>query len=53
MLEISKLIPKIVRELSYELDGDLAQKGTDWSTFNYWFVKPKGFQVRISPRYSL
>ncbi|SCO16221.1 related to pisatin demethylase cytochrome P450 [Fusarium fujikuroi] len=52
MLEISKLIPKIVREFNYELDGDLAQMGTNWSTFNFWFVKPKGFQVRISPRHS-
>ncbi|EXK27496.1 hypothetical protein FOXG_17521 [Fusarium oxysporum f. sp. lycopersici 4287] len=50
-LEVSKLIPRIIREFNYELDGDLAQKGTKWSTFNYWFVKPKGFMVRISSRY--
>ncbi|KAI1142063.1 cytochrome P450 [Hypoxylon sp. FL0543] len=52
-LEISKLIPQLVRDFDFELSGNLANNGTSWSADNYWFVKPKNFMVRIKSRKDL
>ncbi|KAI0432674.1 cytochrome P450 [Xylaria sp. FL1042] len=49
-LEISKLIPRIVREFDFELSAGNA--GDSWSTQNYWFVKPRGFEVKVKARAS-
>ncbi|MBE3045159.1 cytochrome P450 [Candidatus Bathyarchaeota archaeon] len=49
LLEISKLIPLLVRDFNFELSGDLA-KGESWSTTGYWFVKPTDFIARVSRR---
>ncbi|KAI1110951.1 cytochrome P450 [Nemania sp. NC0429] len=47
-LEISKLIPRIVRNFNFELlEGST---GTSWTTKNAWFVKPHGFKVKVSCR---
>ncbi|KAI0469341.1 cytochrome P450 [Xylaria cf. heliscus] len=45
-LEISKLIPRIIREFDFELADGSA--GNSWATRNYWFVKPQGFNVKVS-----
>ena len=50
MLEISKLIPKIVRDFDFELTGDIAQKETEWTCANRWFVKPQNFVARVRAR---
>ncbi|KAI0123926.1 cytochrome P450 [Xylariales sp. AK1849] len=50
LLEISKLIPRLVRDFDFELAGDLAKPGTSWTTENYWFVKPKDFMVQVRIR---
>ncbi|KAJ4005613.1 hypothetical protein NW752_002448 [Fusarium irregulare] len=50
MLEMSKLIPRIIRDFDFERDGSLQRD--DWHTNNYWFVKPLDFQVRVSIRQS-
>ncbi|KAI1754951.1 cytochrome P450 [Xylaria castorea] len=47
-LEISKLIPRIVSEFDFELTEGSAENL--WATKNYWFVKPQGFNVRITCR---
>ncbi|KAI0888741.1 cytochrome P450 [Annulohypoxylon maeteangense] len=47
-LEISKLIPRLVRDYDFELAGDLDKN--EWKTDNYWFVKPTNFSVRIIAR---
>ncbi|KAI1100655.1 cytochrome P450 [Jackrogersella minutella] len=52
-LEISKLIPRLVRDFDFELSGDLAARGSTWATDNYWFVKPTNFMVRVTPRKEL
>ncbi|KAI0128207.1 cytochrome P450 [Hypoxylon sp. NC0597] len=52
-LEISKLIPRLVRDFDFELSGGLANNGASWSADNYWFVKPKNFMVRVKPRKGL
>lgn len=41
---MSKLIPRLVR------DFDFTANDQAWSTENYWFVKPKGFNVHIQRR---
>ena len=46
MLEISKLIPQLVREFDFELIEP--EKG--WKTRNAWFVKPTNFRVRVKRR---
>ena len=47
-LEMSKLIPKMVREFDFELENPKQ----DWTTTNYWFVVPNDFQVRVKHRKS-
>jgi hypothetical protein len=45
---MSKLIPTLVRDFDFELDPKL--KAREWETTNYWFVKPRGFGVRVAVR---
>ncbi|KAJ5182615.1 hypothetical protein N7492_000231 [Penicillium capsulatum] len=44
ILEISKLIPRLVR------DYEFTPLRNTWSTENYWFVKPVNFEVQVRPR---
>lgn len=48
MLEMSKLIPRLVRDWDFQLDSSLHAK--EWRTLNYWFVKPMDFKVGIKRR---
>ncbi|KAM0428145.1 hypothetical protein ACHAPT_007045 [Fusarium lateritium] len=48
MLEMSKLIPRIVRDFDFGLDTSLQRD--EWHTQNYWFVKPLDFKVRVEMR---
>ncbi|KAI1281580.1 cytochrome P450 [Xylaria sp. FL0933] len=50
-LEISKLIPRIVLGFDFKLSTKNAKDS--WSTLNYWFVKPHGFEVKVKARTSL
>ncbi|KAF2853429.1 cytochrome P450 [Plenodomus tracheiphilus IPT5] len=47
-LEMSKLIPTLVRDFEFELDGKLQTE--KWTTRNYWFVKPVDFRVKVEIR---
>ncbi|KAI3323954.1 cytochrome P450 [Xylariaceae sp. AK1471] len=47
-LEISKLIPRVIRDFDFELSE--GSEKTSWSTQNYWFVKPRGFGVKVACR---
>ncbi|KAL4806094.1 cytochrome P450 [Aspergillus unguis] len=44
ILEMSKLIPRIVREF------DFTAETRKWNTQNHWFVKPTDFNVRVRRR---
>jgi cytochrome P450 len=46
ILEMSKLIPRILREFDFA-----AEKAT-WNTENFWFVKPTDFSVKVQRRAS-
>jgi cytochrome P450 len=50
ILEISKLVPRLVRDFDFELAGGLEDPRKRWDTAHFWFVKPKGFMVWIKPR---
>lgn len=45
MLEISKLVPRLIRDF----DMEICEKGP-WKTQNYWFVKPMNFKVLVRSR---
>ena len=45
-LEMSKLIPQLVRKFDFELE----HPEREWSTLNYWFVKPTDFRVKVTVR---
>ncbi|KAF1943495.1 cytochrome P450 [Clathrospora elynae] len=47
-LEMSKLIPALVRDYDFELDNKAQAR--DWETMNHWFVKPRDFRVKVSVR---
>ncbi|KAL3433635.1 cytochrome P450 [Aspergillus tetrazonus] len=44
ILEMSKLIPRILREF------DFTTEKKKWNTANHWFVKPTDFEVRVRRR---
>ncbi|KAM0216495.1 hypothetical protein ACHAQD_007726 [Fusarium lateritium] len=48
ILEMTKLIPRIIRDFDFELVPSLKQD--NWHTHNYWFVKPVDFKVRVERR---
>jgi hypothetical protein len=50
MLEMSKLLPRIVNDFDFELVGDNSNNVSRLTTRNYWFVKPTNFRVRIMRR---
>ncbi|KAK1845598.1 cytochrome p450 pisatin [Colletotrichum chrysophilum] len=50
ILEISKLIPRIVRDFDFKLEGAAATPSGSWKTFNAFFVKPVNFYVKVQPR---
>ncbi|OHE96886.1 cytochrome P450 oxidoreductase [Colletotrichum orchidophilum] len=50
ILEMSKLIPRIIRDFEFKLEGNAAAPGGSWTTHNAWFVKPRGFHVSVKSR---
>ncbi|GKT67738.1 cytochrome P450 pisatin [Colletotrichum tofieldiae] len=50
ILEMSKLIPRIIRDFDFKLEGDAALPGGAWKTRNAWFLKPRNFHVRVERR---
>ncbi|KAJ0268841.1 hypothetical protein Brms1b_012536 [Colletotrichum noveboracense] len=52
ILEISKLIPRIIRDFDFKLEGDAAASGGMWKTHNAWFVKSQVFHVSVRSRTS-
>jgi hypothetical protein len=46
MLEISKLVPQLVRQFEFEIESP----EKPWKTANYWFVKQTDFNVRVKAR---
>lgn len=48
MLEMCKLIPRLLRDFTFTLDDSLQTH--EWTTNNYWFVKPSDFKVRVQTR---
>ncbi|KAI4599462.1 hypothetical protein KJ359_001904 [Pestalotiopsis sp. 9143b] len=50
MLEISKLVPRLVRDFDFHLVGDLAQSQSSWTTINCLLLKPKNFLVNAKLR---
>lgn len=49
MLEISKLIPRLIRDFDFKFPNNNYET-TELKTNNRWFVKPKGFNVQIQAR---
>ncbi|TDZ30928.1 Pisatin demethylase [Colletotrichum spinosum] len=52
ILEMTKLIPRIVRDFDFQLEGNAALPQKSWKTYNMWFVKPQDFYVTVKPRQS-
>lgn len=49
ILEMSKLVPQLVRKFDFELGDGLKGDGS-WRTDNKWFVKPENFEVKMRLR---
>ncbi|KAM0328843.1 hypothetical protein ACHAQA_005259 [Verticillium albo-atrum] len=49
-LQMAKLIPRLVRDFDFTFDDDIEGPSREWSTRNYFFLKPSNFTVRITPR---
>ena len=52
ILEMSKLIPRLIRNFDFELAESLQGPNARWKTSNYWFVKAKDFRVKVTARKS-
>jgi cytochrome P450 len=48
LLEISKLVPQLLRRFDLVLDEELSRR--EWRTLNRWFVKPLDFRGRVISR---
>lgn len=46
MLEISKLMPRLIRDFEFGLE----RPGEEWDCENFWFVLVKDFSVRVKRR---
>jgi len=46
MMEMCKLVPKLVRKFDFEL----ADPNAELKTYNVWFVKQTDLKVRVSER---
>ena len=53
ILEMSKLIPELVRRFDFSLDPSLAAPESKWTTRNHWFVLPVNFCVKVAKRVGL
>ncbi|TPX11294.1 uncharacterized protein E0L32_001112 [Thyridium curvatum] len=49
-LQISKLVPTLVRDFDFELSEEIAGPDQEWKTKNYFFLKPTNFRVRVTQR---
>ncbi|CAK7226628.1 hypothetical protein SCUCBS95973_006266 [Sporothrix curviconia] len=47
-LEIGKLVPRILRDFNFTLDGLAAGPTGGWETHNMWFVKPQDFWFTVT-----
>lgn len=50
MLEMSKLIPRIIRDFEFRQSMEADSIDKSWATWNAWFVKPTRFIVRVGFR---
>ncbi|KAI0026120.1 cytochrome P450 [Xylariomycetidae sp. FL0641] len=50
LLEISKLVPRLLREFDFALGEELRAPGREWATTNKRFVKPDNFFLTVTPR---
>jgi hypothetical protein len=48
LLEVSKLIPEVMRRFEFVLDDEVRNK--EWRSVNRWFVKPENFCGRVVER---
>lgn len=44
------MIPRIVRDFDFKLAEEPTSGNVPWTTLNYWFVKPKNFNVVVTQR---
>ncbi|KAH7131305.1 cytochrome P450 [Dactylonectria macrodidyma] len=49
MLEISKLVPRLIRDFEFSLNKYSFRDGS-WQTDGFWFVKPREFKVHAKVR---
>ena len=50
ILEMSKLIPELIRRFDFTLDLSLTAPDSSWTTSNYWFVQPVNFSAKVRRR---
>ena len=50
MLEITKLIPELLRRFDFELDDELKDDNNELERINRWFVIPSSLPVKVSIR---
>jgi hypothetical protein len=48
LLEIYKLVPTFLR--NFEIELELETQGSEWQTYNAWFVRQLNFHTKFTPR---
>lgn len=46
-LQMSKLVPRLVKNFDFTLCDDISGSGHQWTTKNYFFLKPTNFRVTV------
>lgn len=50
LLEMTKLIPELVRRFDFELNDELKANNKEWIWINHWLARPVALPVRVSIR---
>ena len=50
LLEMTKLIPELLRRFEFVLDDKLAREDADWEWIDYWLARPVSLPVKVRLR---
>ena len=50
LLEMTKLIPELLRRFDFELADELKGENAEWEWINYWLTRPASLPVKVSLR---
>jgi cytochrome P450 len=50
LLEMTKLIPELLRRFEFELEGELTKEDAEWEWIDHWLARPVSLPVKVRLR---